>query len=122
MDNTERKTVVIERSRWASADRLKAWNLDNDEALDAALLIPDNGMMCCLGFVCKSLGFADEDLKSQGMPNEIADPDDLPGWLINVEDDAACLNDKKTIDDDTREERLKELFRLKTPIDLEFVP
>lgn len=129
----KRKVVTIRRSKWSAAQRLAKWNKaqakamgDKDEYcdVDPALLSSENGMKCCLGFVCQAVGVRVKDMVDVGMPStllgKLTSP--LPEWLIDIENQAQTINDDGDITDRERESKLKKLFREKSPIDLKFVP
>ena len=83
-------------------------------------LLNKEGNMCCLGFVCKKLGASKDELFRVGFPSFIQSSHkiaktfqellpDLDGKVF--EDEAASINDDPLLKSNTREARLKKLFR-----------
>lgn len=52
--------LIIDRNRWARG-----------VSEYAALLRPDNGKMCCLGFECLRRGFTEKEILDRGMPSDL---------------------------------------------------
>ena len=74
--------------------------------------------MCCLGFVCRKLGAKVKDIDRRGFPSDTAFeskfletfPSD-PETGSMFEETAANINDDADLAPNTREARLKKLFR-----------
>jgi len=78
---------------------------------------------CCLGFVCKQLGFKDEELKDVANPGDLCwDAPSIKGKKVLMQEDfthctntlteeAIVINDSSPMDDKTREERLNKVFK-----------
>lgn len=52
--------VEISRAKWGRG-----------EGVGSALKRVDNGLMCCLGFICKLAGISDEAITSMGYPSNL---------------------------------------------------
>lgn len=115
---------TVQRSRWCRAGTNQAPRSENrfykpfsatrDEP--TSFLLTKAGNMCCLGFVCKQLGAADENMLGVGLVNDI-NQIGLAGTLIDtfdrptaLFDKAIPINDDKTISDAEREAKLVDLF------------
>lgn len=123
------KHVTIKRSEWhrGSSSKGSAMLLSNDKA--------SNGKRCCLGFVARECGLADDDIRNIPMPSSLSGHDvELPSamkWLVERvwprnngleqwENRVAEINDDDMIDDARREELLTPIFR-EHDIEPEFV-
>lgn len=111
----KKKVVTIVRSKWARGKQVPHMP---DEEYTNSLRNPD-GSQCCLGFVCRALGFKVRDIAGAHLPSWVFG--DVPEWLITLEDDASNINDAVGKNSRDREKELKRLFA-DTPIALKFVP
>lgn len=95
-------------------------------------LLDEKGKMCCLGFVCKTLGVTDEEMLDVIAPDCIADTGKVgpliegehEDEIVNTEwvTDAVDINDADDIDDTEREADLLRLCeRADAPVQFEFV-
>ena len=106
--------LVIERSKWLRGQK------------DSYLLHPDNGTMCCLGFLGCAVGLSKKVIKGQGVPSEVK----TNKWpeLINSKyahstdlcDKIVVTNDSILTTDKAKERKLKALFK-KADIHVTFV-
>lgn len=106
--------LKIDRAKW----------LRGEGAYKSYLFRPEDGRMCCLGFLGLSYSLSPEDLTNVKMPTEIDKPG-YPEWLGHREASDACkditeVNDDPCISDQDREAKLTQLFAL-NDIQLEFV-
>jgi len=78
---------------------------------------------CCLGFVCKQLGFEDAQLEGVGSPIHLTWPlggvgrnvlmdNGSTGYESPLTERAITINDDEFIDDEQREENLSKEFKL----------
>ena len=114
---------TVKRSKWVRGSK--------EAKYGRVGLLNENGNMCCLGFVCKKLGASNDDIYGVGFPSGVLNsqtttkfldmfPDDSDTHR-QYEDDAAEINDDKDLAPNTREARLKKLFRSRGH-ELVFVP
>ena len=89
------------------------------ERFGSAKLLNDRGNMCCLGFVSKQCGAKTGVLLGKSFPSELGctlpakakfllEVDEYQPWL---EDRAQAINDDPALKPNTREAKLKALFR-----------
>lgn len=99
---------TIDRKKWLRGDE------------DSLLLRKKDRKMCCLGIFLNECGMKKKDLMGKGSPYSLDTP--LPQqaqWLTNQWGNADLtrelmkVNDDDTICDNTREKKLRELFRKK---------
>lgn len=121
------KVVTIVRKRWARGER--------EAGKPQTALLNDDGMQCCLGFVCRALGASESDILGVGVPSAVHEirastrfvppvgwTDWVsPAWLATIEYKAITINDDRRIGDEAREKQLREIFA-DSPIRLRFVP
>lgn len=111
--------LTIERSKWATGK-------------DGGLLL-DGEKMCCLGFLCRAIGYESAEILMMAMPEEVTQSETkpLPLWLLepykvtSVSErpdvyQAARDNDDTTISSVERERRVTEIFA-KHDIQVRFV-
>jgi hypothetical protein len=117
---TDRRCVVeekkpfkftVDRARWARGG-----------IREGALLDPEDGSLCCLGFLAKAVGATDDDIRHYAAPSDVPDLEWPEGLLwddpdhdrlrdTGVCDDIITANDNHLIADDTeREAKLREQF------------
>ncbi len=82
---TERRTLVIDRSRWART------NQGGKRPNGDSFLLNSKGCMCCLGFDCANLGVKNESLFRVSMPHDSSLLSSLPRGLQSR---AARINDR----------------------------
>lgn len=58
--------VEIDRAKWLTGEALS-----EGAVLDSGLRDRQTGMQCCLGFVCRAVGFSQKAITDQGMPYEL---------------------------------------------------
>lgn len=105
--------VIIDRTTWQHGEG----------GTNSALRL-NNGKQCCLGFLCKTMGFTDEEILNKGMPRELNAF--IPGMAIRVHkwapfigvkdrllvQEMASTNDAVWIPDWWREMKLRRLAHL----------
>lgn len=105
----ERYTIV--RSKWLRGER-------------ESFLLREDGKMCCLGQICEQAGISKSRLLNREFPWSLRKRSDVPPWMLenNIGHVRAMTmtNDMIEIDDEVREERLKELAN-RLGVTLEFV-
>lgn len=116
------KTLVIEESKWLHGNKWKS------------LLLNSTGEMCCLGFLAKSYGATDDEIRIKGTPENTTGIAWHPALFNGQLDSSLCrqivvVNDRdETTDCEFDPELLKkkkqdltELFAV-MDIELKFVP
>ena len=113
---SERIKFTVWRGKWLRGNSQRS-----------ALLV-ENGCMCCLGFLAKTLGATDELIDGHGTPEEVRAipwPESLVAQgELKCEDTEVCMsivyaNDDDGYADDERESHLRDLFA-RAGIDIEF--
>lgn len=113
---SKKKTVTIVRSKWARGNDIPVMP---DQDYSNSLRNSD-GSQCCMGFVCRAIGYKVAEIAGVTLPSKLGD---APDWLVSRQEAAMDIND----DTDThhtsrqREKELKALFA-GTPVTLKFVP
>lgn len=110
------KKLVIDRSKWLRG-----------KPGDGVLLRPEDGRMCCLGFLGRACGLTEGEINSQGCPQD-TESALWPAWLVAIgeleEDDneeegrefadtatalhLMTINDSDKVSDDARERAIAE--------------
>lgn len=118
--------IIIDRSKWGTGYLLRRDLL----ALGPGELDPDEGKMCCLGFLARACGATDDEIRGMPMPNrELANKYNINGVSTNLLnnhpldigqriglasdywwDIASSINDS-TLPESVKELRLTNLFR-----------
>ena len=123
------KKLIIEEKKWARGE-------------ESRLLDSEDGRMCCLGFAALACGFTEDEINSNGLPEDMMNELDednketkgswYSGLLMEdpslrskykdtkLTSDLVSVNDDLFIDDETRKRRLKILFA-KIGVEVEFV-
>jgi hypothetical protein len=93
MKKSETLQVVVDRSRWYRGQGPAHTRLRRRQ----------DGLMCCLGFVCLAAGHTEAEIEGKLMPSSCANP------LVNSSkelDEASMDNDNIGISDPERERRI----------------
>ena len=124
---SEKLKVTVERSRWLRGTP------------HSILLDSDTGKRCCLGFVLRQEGFADEQLADRATPRNVAQQYTamksqltelrlagvVPGGVVASTPWAATamdINDDSSLSEDAREAQLlTHCARPDSPVEFEFV-
>ena len=116
------KTYRIDRSKWVvQADDVPEPSFLDDDTLGHSRLLNPQGRMCCLGHICKQIGYTDNALFGAFMPNgltyiakaRIAGLVNDPSSSTNnskLASAAAQLNDNRELTVAETERKLVDLF------------
>ena len=110
--------VVINRSKWSRGAVVGNALLVGEPciATEQGKTVAEEGKMCCLGFVCLTLGFSPDQIRGRSMPSDLGrgiegltevaqdGGDHYDDTNFSVE--AAKINDDADISDKSREEIL----------------
>jgi hypothetical protein len=116
--NKRPTTFVVQRSKWLRG----AFG-------EASTLLNAQGRSCCLGFVARQCGVADERMLNKHRPSDTRETDRLGGVLVKLTDGtdtaltrtAMAINDSGVFNDPEREAQLTQLFK-RAGYTLRFVP
>jgi hypothetical protein len=115
--------VEIDRAKWLTGSYIEKVKKDKGSCIESELLSETRsakGMMCCLGFACKSLGLPQRHIAGHASPTSIHKH---RGALESVglvnqigENTVKCqqlmtVNDASTMPSNKREQRIKKLGR-----------
>lgn len=123
--------VIVDRQRWL---RGLGNNFPEDYTGVQKAGLRVDGKMCCLGFLCTTLGIPEDELENKGMPADlgieilpfVTQDTDEEGFPIeryeNVYplEDLAEINDDYQLRDQDRENKLKELAK-EINVEFEFI-
>lgn len=120
--------LIIDRDKWARGEYV------NSKGAASTRLLDSDGKMCCLGFYALVCGFKENEIENEGEPGDVPS-DKWPESCLFSEggnDDgglswsqtfwtreAIAINDNPVLDEDEREQELKEHFA-KVDVELEF--
>jgi hypothetical protein len=122
------KKLEISRKEW----------LRGGPSMKSFLYRPDDGKMCCLGFLGRACGLTVKEMEYSSYPSNVrAYRDNGPSELLDYheqrlplssgqrdepwEETIGCINDAEDIDDETREAWVIEGFRALLGYDVTFV-
>ncbi len=96
-----KKIVTLSRKKWSRYGTSKGNRLPGYETGGSAInsLRCDDGKMCCLGFICRSLGFPAKDLTNEGDTPRLSGMDGMPDWYDCASGELIAINDDQKTDD-----------------------
>ena len=131
----ERKKLVIKRSEWARGKRCSTESridyYSGKKVKDTVpidnLLLGEDGMKCCLGFLALSCKISRKDIDNRSTPSCALSTNRWPEWLVeDYSNTDACSELMKANDDvvmnwQTREKKIRDEMA-KHGVDVKFVP